>query len=148
MNDFADRFRTRYSTLSSVWQSLAEGEMPGSLPAEWKSINYYAHVFCSDSDAAVKTAAQAFLRETDVARLDPRTFAERMMLATQTFAQAVCRAADIAWKEESLKRPPTAPAPPKPAPPKPRAKLKTTLKSNVKKTSPTTKARSRGGKTR
>lgn len=141
MNDFADRFRARYPTLGSVCKSLAEGETPASLPAEWKSINYYAHVFSNDADAAVRAAAQAFLRETDVARLDTQAFTGRMMLATQAFAQAVCRAAGIAWKEEPVRRQRAASAPPKPsAKPKP--------KSSAQKPAPTTRAKSSGRKTR
>ena len=100
MTDFANRFRVRYPTLDSVWQALAEGETPDRFPAEWKSINYYAHVFSNENDMTAKTAAQEFLREVKVARLDPQTYAGRLMLATQAFAQAVCDQAGIAWKDD------------------------------------------------
>ena len=107
MTDFADRFRIRYPTLTSAWKGLAEGETPERFPVEWKSINYYAHVFSNDTDATVKTAAQAFLREVEVARLDAPTFAARLMLATQTFAQAVCDQAGIPWQEDRRAATPT-----------------------------------------
>jgi hypothetical protein len=100
MTDFADRFRIRYSTLNSVWKALAEGETPERFPVEWKSTNYYAHVFSNDTDATVKTAAQAFLREVEVARLDAPTYAARLMLATQAFAQAICDQAGIPWQDD------------------------------------------------
>jgi hypothetical protein len=100
MTDFADRFRIRYSTLTVVWKALAEGETPERFPVEWKSINYYAHVFSNDIDVTVKTAAQAFLRDVEVARLDAPTFATRLMLATQTFAQTICDQAGILWQED------------------------------------------------
>ncbi len=100
MTDFADRFRIRYFTLTSIWKALAEGETPERFPVEWKSISYYAHVFSNDTDATVKTAAQAFLREVEVARLDAPTFAARLMLATQTFAKAICDQAGVPWQDD------------------------------------------------
>ena len=100
MTDFANRFRIQYPTLGSVWKALAEGETPDHLPTDWKSINYYAHVFSNDDDATVKTAAQVFLCEVDVARLDPKAYASRLMLATQAFAQTICDQASIAWKDD------------------------------------------------
>jgi hypothetical protein len=100
MTDFSDRFRIRYSTLNSVWKALAEGETPEHFPVGWKNINYHAHVFSNDTDETVKTAAQAFLREVEVARLDAPTFATRLMLATQTFAQTICDQAGILWQED------------------------------------------------
>jgi hypothetical protein len=107
MTDFADRFHIRYSTLTRVWKALAEGETPERFPVEWKSINYYAHVFSNDTDATIKTAAQAFLRQVEVARLDAPTFAARLMLATQTLAQAICDQADIPWQEDRRAATPT-----------------------------------------
>ena len=103
MTNFADRFRVRYSTLTSVWKVLAEGEMPERFPVEWKNINYYAHVFSNDPDTTVKTAAQSFLREVEMARLDAPTFAARLMLATQSFAQAICELASIPWQDNRRK---------------------------------------------
>ncbi len=98
--DFAARFHMRYAAFSSVWKALAEGDTPENLPAEWKSINYYAHVLSDDSDARVKKAAQAFLNEVEIARLDPRTRAERLALATQALARVICDEAGIAWKDD------------------------------------------------
>jgi cytochrome c-type biogenesis protein CcmH/NrfG len=107
MTDFANSFSVRYPTLGSVWKALAEGETPDNLPVEWKSINYYAHVFSYDDDATVKMSAQAFLREVEVARLDPQTYAGHLMLATQAFAQAICDQARIPWQEDRRKAVPT-----------------------------------------
>jgi cytochrome c-type biogenesis protein CcmH/NrfG len=121
MTDFADRFHIRYSTLTGIWKALAEGETPEHFPVEWKSINYYAQVFSGDADETVKTAAQAFLREVEVARLDAPTFAARLMLATQTFAQTICDQAGIPWQEA---RRAAMPAPPVRQAPKPSAKPK------------------------
>lgn len=103
MTDFANRFRIQYPTLGSVWKSLAEGETPDVLPNDWKSINYYAHVFSNDKDMTVKTSAQAFLRDVDVARLDPKSYPGRLMLATQAFAQAICDQAGILWQADGRK---------------------------------------------
>ena len=103
MTDFANSFGVRYPTLGSVWKALAEGETPDDLPVEWKSISYYAHVFSYDEDATVKMSAQAFLRELEVARLDPQTYAARLMLATQSFAQAICELAGIPWQDNRRK---------------------------------------------
>jgi hypothetical protein len=148
MTNFANSFSVRYPTLGSVWKVLAEGETPNDLPAEWKSINYYAHVFSNDDDARVKAAAQAFLREIEIARLDSKSYAGRLMLASQTFAQAVCDQAGIAWKDDHR---PALPAPqerktrqssvkPKPKPSS-KAKTKSPTQSVPKKTgrSPQTK---------
>ncbi len=129
MTDFADRFRIRYSTLNSIWKALAEGETPERFPVEWKSINYYAHVFSNDPDASVKTAAQAFLRDVEVARLDAPTFAARLMLATQTFAQAICEQASIPWQDD---RRDATPAPHVRQAPKPSAKPKAGQRSPVR----------------
>ena len=135
MTDFASRFRIRYFAQSSIWKAFAEGETPDSLPTEWKSINYYAHVFSNDNDATVKTAAQAFLRDVEVARLDAPTFATRLMLATQTFAQTICDQAGILWQEG---RRVAMPAPPVRQAPKPSAKPKAGQRSpartNARKT--------------
>ncbi len=146
MTDFADRFRVRYSTLATVWKALAEGETPERFPVEWKSINYYAHVLSNDDDPTVKTAAQAFLREVEVARLDPRTYATRLMLATQSFAQAVCDQAGIAWKND--RRPATRKAPARRAPKpdartksKPQERPKTKGKANAKESKRSTPAK-------
>lgn len=103
MTDFANSFGVRYPTLGNVWQALAEGETPDNLPVEWKSTNYYAHVFSNDDDATVKMSAQAFLREVEVARLDPQTYAARLMFATQAFAQAICNQAGIPWQSDRRK---------------------------------------------
>ena len=129
MTDFDNRFRVRYPTLGSVWKAFAKGDTPDSLPAEWKSINHYAHVFSGDDDATVKTAAQAFLCEVEVAQLDPHTYAGRLMLATQAFAQVVCDQAGIAWKDDRRKA--TLALPARQAP-KPSAKLKPKPKSQAK----------------
>jgi hypothetical protein len=107
MTNLSDRFRIRYSTLASAWKALAEGETPDRFPVEWKSINYYAHVFSNDDDATVKTAAQAFLREVEVARLDPQRYAGRLMVATPAFVQAICDQAGIPWQDDRRKGVPT-----------------------------------------
>ena len=135
MTDFADRFRIRYSTLNSIWKALAEGETPERFPVEWKSINYYAHVFTNDMDATVKIAAQAFLREVEVARLDAPTFAARLMLATQNFAQAICDQAGIPWQEDRRATTPTRrvrQAPKSSA--KPKAGQRSPARTNTRKT--------------
>jgi hypothetical protein len=72
MTNFSDRFRIRYSTLASAWKALAEGETPDRFPVEWKSINYYAHVFSNDDDATVKTAAQAICDQAGIPWQDDR----------------------------------------------------------------------------
>ncbi len=131
MTDFADRFRVRYSTLAAVWKALAEGEAPERFPVEWKSSNYYAHVFSNDTDATVKTAAQAFLRDVEVARLDAPTFAARLMLATQTFAQALCDQAGISWQDD---RRAATPAPHVRQALKPRAGQRSPGRANTRKT--------------
>ena len=135
MTDFADRFHRRYSTLTGVWKALAEGETPERFPAEWKSINYYAHVFSNDTDATVKTAAQAFLRDVEVARLDAPTFAARLMLATQTFAQAICDQASIPWHDDrraATPAPQVRQAPKSSA--KPKAGQRSPARTNTRKT--------------
>jgi len=66
-----------------------------------------AHVFSNDDDATVKMSAQAFLREVEVAHLDPQTYAARLMLATQAFAQAICNQAGIPWRHDRRKGVPT-----------------------------------------
>ena len=45
-------------------------------------------------------AAQAFLRETEVAQLDSKTYPGRFMPAMQAFVQAVHDQAGIAWKDD------------------------------------------------
>jgi hypothetical protein len=62
MTDFANSFGARYPTLGNVWKVLAEGETPDNLPVEWKSTNYYAHVFSNDDDATVKMSASISAR--------------------------------------------------------------------------------------
>jgi hypothetical protein len=135
MTDFADRFQIRYSTLTSVWKALAEGETPERFPVDWKSINYYAHVFSNDTDVTVKTTAQAFLREVEVARLDTPTFAARLILATQTFAQAICDQAGILWQDDRHAAMPTRQvrqAPKSSA--KPKAGQRSPARTNTRKT--------------
>ena len=135
MTDFADRFRIRYSTLNSIWKALAEGETPERFPVEWKSINYYAHVFSNDTDATVNTAAQAFLREVEVARLDAPTYAAPLMLATQTFAQAICDQAGIPRQDDrraATPAPQVRQAPKSSA--KPKAGQRSPARTNTRKT--------------
>ncbi len=135
MTDFADRFHIRYSTLTGVWKALAEDETPEHFPVEWKSINYYAHVFSNDADATVKTAAQAFLREVEVARLDAPTFATRLMLATRTFAQVICDQAGILWQGDrrAVRPAPRVRQAPKPSA-KPKAGPRSPVRTNTRKT--------------
>jgi hypothetical protein len=132
MTDFADRFHIRYSTLTSIWKALAEGETPERFPVEWKSINYYAHVFSNDPDVTAKTAAQAFLREVEVARLDAPTFAARLMLATQTFAQTICEQAGIPWQEDRRATTPHIRQSPKSSA-KPKARQRSPAGTNARK---------------
>jgi outer membrane biosynthesis protein TonB len=115
MPPFAVRFRARYAPFLFVWQALARGETPESLPANWKSLNYYAHALLGEALAPAKTAAQTFLREVELARMDSKTYTARLTLASQTFAQTVCTLAGLAW-EEKLRLPPLASPAPSPRP--------------------------------
>ena len=107
MADFAARFQAKYAALAEAWRLFAAGDVPEAFPPGWRGVNYYASVFSNDADPRIQAAAQSFLGALDAAKFDGRTYIANLTLATQAFAQAVCRGAGLAWEAS-----PPAPARP------------------------------------